>query len=200
MRDRASVDSELIALRRLPYGRARTLASERIVAEVRAGGPRACLAFADLVLLESYHHSGEALKALVPFAEVVRLADERPELLDEGDWQMLLWSFKWLMVDVMENPDVPVSRVDDLVADMARRYAVAGVGSDAVGYVRSRWADSCERPDAEAVFEEWVATARDEFSQCEVCDPGDKAAHLLSAGRADEAVRLMEAAVGSGRT
>jgi tetratricopeptide (TPR) repeat protein len=200
MRDRAAVDSELIAVRRLPYGRARTLAAERIMAEVQAEGPQASRAFAGLVLLESYHHSGEPMKALVPFAQVLRLADTQPDLLDEGDWQMLLWSFKWLLADVMEHPDVPVSRVEELIADMAARYAVAGVGTDAVAYVRSRWADACQAADAETVFEAWVATPRDDYSQCQVCDPGDRAAHLLDGDRRDEAVRLMEEAVDSGRT
>ncbi|MCG2797182.1 MAG: hypothetical protein L6367_01435 [Cellulomonas sp.] len=200
MRDRAGVDSELIAVRRLPYGRARTIAAERIHAEVQADGPVACEAFAALVLLESYHHAGEPLKALVPFTQVVRLADEHPDRLDEGDWQMLLWSFKWLLVDLAETPQVPVARVDALIEDMRRRFAVAGAGSDAVEFVRSRWADVRCAADAEALFERWVATPRDEYSQCEVCDPGDRAAHLLSVGRDGEAVRLMEEAVESGAT
>ncbi|MCG2802411.1 MAG: hypothetical protein L6311_09985 [Cellulomonas sp.] len=200
MRDRAGVDSELIAVRRLPYGRARTLTAERILAEVQADGPAVCEAFAALVLLESYHHAGEPLKALVPFTQVVRLADEHPDRLDEGDWQMLLWSFKWLLIDLAQTPQVPVARVDGLIEDMARRFAVAGAGSDAVAFVRSRWADVRGAADAEEIFDRWVATPRDEYSQCEVCDPGDRAAHLLAVGRDRDAVRLMEGAVESGAT
>lgn len=200
MRDRASVDSELIAVRRLPYGLSRTLAAERVHAEVQAQGPAVCEAFASLVLLESYHHAGEPMKALVPFTQVLRLADEHPDRLDEGDWRMLLWSFKWLLVDLAQTPQVPTARVDALVEDMRRRFATAGAGMDAVEYVRSRWADVRCAPDAEQVFETWVATPRDEYSQCEVCDPGDRAAHLLAVGRTDEAVRIMEAAVDSGAT
>ncbi|MCL2090667.1 MAG: hypothetical protein FWH11_05510 [Micrococcales bacterium] len=192
MRDKTSVDSQLVAVRDIPYGTTRTVAAERLVAQIEAEGPQACLPFAYLVLVEAYAHGGEGRKVLVPYTKVLRLADQQPDLLDAYDAHTLLWAAKWVVNEVIETPEVPVERVDALLADMERRFALAGAGLDAIWYLRTVWADERDAPDVQAVYDAWVATPRDDFSQCSVCDPGDRAGYLYGWGRTAEAVRLIE--------
>ncbi len=192
MRDKTSVDSQLVAVREIPYGTTRTVAAERLVAQIEAEGPQACLPFAYLVLVEAYAHGGEGSKVLVPYTKVLRLADQQPDLLDSYDAHTLLWAAKWVVNEVIETPEVPVARVDALLADMERRFALAGAGMDAIWYLRTVWADERDAPDVQATYDTWVATPRDDFSQCSVCDPGDRAGYLYGWGRTAEAVRLIE--------
>lgn len=192
MRDKTSVDSQLVAVREIPYGTTRTVAAERLVAQIEAEGPQACLPFAYLVLVEAYAHGGEGSKVLVPYTKVLRLADQQPDLLDNYDAHTLLWAAKWVVNEVIETPEVPVERVDALLADMERRFALAGAGLDAIWYLRTVWADERDAPDVQVVYDTWVATPRDDFSQCSVCDPGDRAGYLYGWGRTAEAVRLIE--------
>ncbi|MCL2454355.1 MAG: hypothetical protein FWD18_03495 [Micrococcales bacterium] len=198
MRDKSSVERDLVAVRELPFGLTRTVAAERLVAEVEADGPETCLAFAYLVLVEAYAHGGEGSKSLVPYTRVLRLADERPDLLDSYDAHTLLWAGKWVVGTVIETPEVPVERVEALLADMERRFTLAGAGLDAIWYLRTSWADERDAPDTQAVYDTWVATPRDDFSQCSVCDPGDRAGYLMGWGRTDEAVRLIEQTLPAG--
>ncbi|MCL2466219.1 MAG: hypothetical protein FWF02_02725 [Micrococcales bacterium] len=192
MRDKNSVDGQLVAVRKIPYGTTRTVAAERLVAQIEAEGPQACLAFAYLVLVEAYAHGGEGRKVLVPYTKVLRLADQSPDLLDEYDAHTLLWAAKWVVNEVIETPQVPVERVDALLVDMERRFVVAGAGLDAIWYLRTVWADERDDPSVQSVYETWVATPRDDFSQCSVCDPGDRAGYLYGWGRTEEAVRIIE--------
>ncbi len=198
MRDKTSVDSQLVAVREIPYGTTRTVAAERLVAQIEAEGPQACLPFAYLVLVEAYAHGGEGSKVLVPYTKVLRLADQQPDLLDSYDAHTLLWAAKWVVNEVIETPEVPVERVDALLADMERRFALAGAGFDAIWYLRTVWADERDASDVQSVYDTWVATPRDDFSQCSVCDPGDRAGYLYGWGRTAEAVRLIEETLTAG--
>ena len=93
------VTQELRGLRNLPYGTARTAATETIVRRVEAEGPRESLAEALLDLVEAYTFSGEGAKSFVTFARLPRLWDQSPELFDATDRRNLFWEFKWIAAD-----------------------------------------------------------------------------------------------------
>lgn len=200
MKNRMAMDQDIARVQQMPLGLTRTLSAERLVAEVEAEGPEASLAYAYLVLVESYAHTGQGQKALVPYTAALRLFDSRPDLFDNTDRQMLLWAAKWVVADVMEIPEIPVSRVNALLDDMERRYRLAGAGVDAVAHLRAQWADEQHAADVVDIYEKWVATPRDDFSQCEVCDPGDRAAFLFGFDRQDEAISLIETTLAQGNT
>ena len=191
-RPRHEVDHEIGAVRRMPYGQARSSAAQRLVTEVEADGPPESLAYAYATLVEAYVWGGEVEKAFVPFTRSLRWADEHPEHLDETDWHMHFWSFKWMVADLMEYPAVPAEQIERTLEDMARRYAVAGNGTDAVAHQRFVWASARGTQDTEEAYQAWVSTPRDEYSQCEACDPGDRAVHLFETGRTAEGIRLVE--------
>jgi tetratricopeptide (TPR) repeat protein len=183
---------EISRVRQMPYGLARTQAAERQVRLVDAEGPDAARAFALGTLVEAYQWGGEVDRSFVAFARLLRWWDEHPEHFDAHDRHGLFWSFKWMISGLADFPTVSADQIDRTLADMERRYALAGNGMDAVAYERFAWARQRGLPDAESAYQAWIATPRDDYSQCEACDPGDRAAWLLATDRAEEGVRLIE--------
>ena len=196
----AEVRSEIAAVGRLPYGLARTQAAERQVRVVDAEGPESVLAFALTVLVESMQWGGEPEKSFLPFTRLVRWWDERPDLFDAHDQRTMFWQFTWMVTALPDYPTVPAAQIDATLDDMERRYALAGHGRDAVAYSRFLWAWDRAADDVDARYQEWVATPRDQFSQCRVCDPSTRANYLFATGRTQEAVRLVEETLAAGRT
>ncbi|MGW6132071.1 hypothetical protein ACWFNE_18780 [Cellulomonas sp. NPDC055163] len=187
-----SANREISRVRDLPYGLARTQAAERQVRLVDSEGPEDARAYALSTLVEAYVWGGEVDKAYVPFTRLVRWWDQRPDLFDEQDRHTLFWSFKWMVANLTEFPTVPAAQIDRTLADMEHRFAVAGNGMNAVALQRFVWSRARGAEDTAAAYEAWVATPRDDFSQCEACEPGDRASYLFEVGRTDEGVRLLE--------
>lgn len=186
------VNAALYDVRRMPYGLARSTAAAAELERVDAEGPDAARAYALFVLVESSVWGGEVTKAYLPFTRLLRWWDEHPEHFDAQDAHSLFWSFKWMVGHLMEFPDVPAGQIERTLDDMARRYALAGNGTNAVALERFEWARERGSADVEDAYRAWVATPRDEYSQCEACEPGDRAAYLFETGRYDEGVRLLE--------
>lgn len=187
-----SANREISRVRDLPYGLARTQAAERQVRLVDAEGPDEARAYALSTLVEAYVWGGEVDKAYVPFTRLVRWWDAHPEHFDAQDRHTLFWSFKWMVANLTEFPSVPAAQIDRTLADMERRFAVAGNGMNAVALQRFVWARARGAEDTAEAYETWVATPRDDFSQCEACEPGDRASYLFEVGRTEEGVRLLE--------
>ncbi len=194
----AEANRQIDAVRGMPHGPAKIEAAERQARLVDAEGPQEARVFALWVLLEAYHWGGETDRALVVFAKLVRLWDERPELFDATDREMFFWSFKWMVSALGEYPSVGAEQIDRTLQDMTDRYQLAGLGMDAVAFERFEWARQRHAPVVEEYFEQWRLTPRDENSQCEVCEPGDQAAWLIDTGRVDEGVRLIETTLEQG--
>lgn len=191
---------EISRVRSLPYGAARTQAAEQQVRLIEAEGPDKARAFALSVLVESLVWNGEVDKAYLPFTQLVRWYDQHPEHFDDMDVQGMFWTFKWMVGHLSDFPNVPASQIEATLEDMERRYAVAGLGRDAVAFERFSLARTRGSADVDALYEEWVRTPRDEYSQCEVCDPGDRATYLVERGDAEEARRLIEQTLATGQT
>ncbi|GEN79275.1 hypothetical protein [Actinotalea fermentans] len=180
----------------MPYGLARTQAAERVVRRLETEGPAEVVPYALGTLVDSMFWAGEAEKSFVPFTRLVRLWEEHPEHFDEHDRHALFWMFKWMVADLMEFPAVPAAQITATIEDMARRYRLEGLGLNAVMQQRFLWADELgDEATADAAFDAWCATPRDEYSQCEACEPGDRAVYLLARSRYAEVVRIVEAAL-----
>jgi tetratricopeptide (TPR) repeat protein len=183
---------EISRVRQMPYGLAHTQAAEEQVKLVESEGPDEAKAFALFTLIDAYQWGGEPERGYVPFAQLLRWWDQRPEMFDTDDQHSLFWAFKWMVSGLADFPNVPAEQIERTLDDMERRYALAGNGMDAVALERFSWSNRRGAPETEDLFARWVATPRDDFSQCEACDPGDRAAYLISAGRLEEGVRLIE--------
>lgn len=177
----------------MPYGLARTQAAEQVLRRLESGGPASVVPYALGTLVDSMFWAGEAEKSFVPFTRMLRLWDEHREHFDDYDRHALFWMFKWMVADLMEFPAVPAAQIEATIEDMARRYTLEGLGMNAVMHQRFLWAAELgddERTDA--AFEAWCATPRDDFSQCESCEPGDRASYLQLRGRHTEVVTIIE--------
>ncbi|NLF05650.1 MAG: hypothetical protein GX593_11715 [Actinomycetales bacterium] len=188
----SEIDVELNRINREPYGTARSLAAEQLVRQVEAEGPHESRAYAYSTLVDSLVWGGEVEKAFVPFTRWVRWYDEHPEHFDGTDRYHLFWSFKWMVTHVSDYPHVPFEQIEATLSDMERRYALAGHGMNGVRLEQFRWAHFRGAPDTDRAYREWTTTPRDEFSNCEACDPSERALYLASTGEVAEAVRLLE--------
>ncbi|WP_066463503.1 hypothetical protein [Sanguibacter suarezii] len=190
----------ITATRRMPFGLARNEVAAELVREIDAEGPETALAYALFALVESYAFSQEVEKAYLPFTRSVRLWDERPELFDADDTHSLFWSFKWMVGDLMSYPAIPAAQIQATLADMERRYLLAGNGLSAVNHLLFEWHHLLGDDEAGPSYERWVTTERDAFSQCPACEPGDRTTYLFAQGRVEEGIRLLEEAQRSGAT
>ncbi|MCL2463580.1 MAG: hypothetical protein FWF28_00725 [Micrococcales bacterium] len=179
------------AVFRTPYGVARVAMAERMVQRLEIQGPDEARAYAFNALLDSCYWSGEVERSFVVFARALRWLDERPETCDESDRNGLHWAYRWMVQSLAEFPQVPVARIEDTLADMARRYTVQGKGMAAVATERFRWAARRGADDAEALFDQWRHVPRDTFSQCDACEAVDQGEWLVATGRADQALPIL---------
>ncbi len=167
------VDAMLRALDRardLPFGRARTEATTRLVAQVEADGLDPVRAYADFCLVEAHVFGATPDRAYVPFARSLALWDARPELFDAQDRHNLFWAFKWMVGGLAQYPSVPAERIDATLADMRLRYAQASCPSNAVRLQEFRWSSHRGLGESsQEAYRAWVTTARDEFSNCAAC-------------------------------
>ncbi|WP_053388027.1 hypothetical protein [Leucobacter japonicus] len=185
-----TIDQQLLDLRDLPYGVARTAATEAIARRVETEGPREHLAMALLELVEAYTFTDEGAKSFVVFAQLLRLWDESPELFDAADERNLFWEFKWIAADVPEYPQISHAQAAAFLDDMQRRFELAGHGLSSVRMSRFRWAWHVGDPEAEAARIDWVTGMRDEFEDCVACTIGQQVDFFTETGRPAEAVAL----------
>lgn len=186
----SSVASDLRNIDRMPYGTARTAAAEMIVRKIEADGPRQHLAEALLGLVEAYTFGNEGAKSFVVFARLLRLWDESPEVFDAGDRRNLFWEFKWVAGDLSDYPQITLEQAQSFLADMERRFSVAGHGTSSVAMSRFRWAWHAGQASADTDRLSWVAGMRDEFEDCRACTIGQQVDYFTEVGRWDEAVAL----------
>ncbi|MFT3877951.1 MAG: hypothetical protein QM708_16250 [Propioniciclava sp.] len=192
------VRHELARIGAMPYSLARTAIAEETARRIEADGPRACLPLALLTVVQSQVWGGEPAKAFVAFAQATQLWDAHPELFDEEDRFIFFWEHKWMVGHLIEFPQIPAAQIEASLNDMARRYALAGHGMSAVAHEAFCWAEHRGTADAERLFETWISTPRDEFSQCAACSHRAEADWHLDAGRPERAIAIVEAALAAG--
>lgn len=185
-----AVAEELKRIQRMPYGIARTAAAEAITRRIEAEGPREHLAWALLDLVEAYTFTDQGAKSFVVFARLLRLWDESPELFDASDERNLFWEFKWVAGDLSDFPQITVDQAEAFLADMARRFELAGHGLSSVRMSRFRWAWHTGQPTVEDDRIAWITGLRDEFEDCRACTVGQQVDFFTEAGRYAEAVEL----------
>jgi tetratricopeptide (TPR) repeat protein len=173
-----------------PDGRAKSAALERLVAEVDAAGADDLAVPVRQALLGAYTMGGEPQKQFAPFAWLLARYDREPERFTEEQRYQLLWSFKWVTSDVIDYPEVPLSRIEESLADMAGRYTAAGEGQAPVLRVRYELAAHLRgAAGAQEEFLAWVNAERTLLSDCQACEPSQRARHFAALGRHEDAVR-----------
>lgn len=191
------IDHELRTLRRLPYGVARTSATEALVRRLETDGPERQLPQALLDLVEAYTFANLGKQGFVAFARTLRLWDSRPELFDEADERNLFWEFKWIAGDLPDYPEITADQADAFLADMSHRFAVAGKGGSSVRMSRFRWAWHTGSAEMEQARIDWITGDRDELEDCATCTIGQQTDYFTELGRYEEAVAIGRTSTGT---
>jgi hypothetical protein len=118
-------------------------------------------------LLRSAVFSGVADVALVAFSWCLSQHDRHPERFDTDE---LLWRYKWVVAHLTDFPHVTLAQMQDMLADMERRFRAAGSTLHAVWEQRRELAVfTGDRETAERAHAEFLKTPRDHLSNCAAC-------------------------------
>jgi hypothetical protein len=190
-------DRELARLRRMPYGTARTAATEALTDRLDAEGPRDYLAAGLLDLVEAYVFTDADDRALVAFARLLRLWDEDASLFDPTDTANLFWEYKWVATSLSDYPQISAEQAEAFLAEMERRFVVAGKPTSCVAKSRFAWLGDTGNPQAEEARQAWRRAGFDEFDDCTACRTGNQMGYLVYQGRFAEAVEIAAEREGS---
>jgi tetratricopeptide (TPR) repeat protein len=190
----------IFAISRMPNGSARIEAAERQVRQTEQEGPREALAYALNTLLASYFWGQQVERSFVVFSRLLTLRDEHPDLFDDHDSFTLFWSFKWMISGISEYPGISADTIERNLASMDERFRRDGLGLAAVAQQRFQWAKSRGDAGADVLFDEWRRMPRDEYSDCDLCEPAKHASWLIATDRLHEGIRVAESALAGGRT
>ncbi|MFI9343798.1 tetratricopeptide repeat protein [Streptomyces sp. NPDC052773] len=141
--------------------------------------------------LTVYNYSSEKAKMFVPFARLLRMWDERPEDFDAQETHSLHWVFKWMTTGMLVQPHIPLASIEKWLAEMERRYRLAGHSERAVRSAEFHVAAHVgDVPRAERAYAAWLAADRDSMADCHACELDGQGWWQAERGRDEEALRL----------
>lgn len=167
----------------------RTAAAEDLVRAADASADDEMRFRARLELVESCFYATAKHRMFAPFAFLVQRYDADPDWLTADDRHRVLWLHKWMVVDLLDHPEVALDQLETVLDGMRRRYVAAGEGLGPVlscTYVLRAHVHGAAA--AEAEFDAWRRAPRTRLSDCEGCEPEVRISHLADLGRHQEAV------------
>jgi tetratricopeptide (TPR) repeat protein len=174
----------------LPYGPARTALVEQVITEADAAGLRPLSFHARLSATNCYVYGGEPVRSFDTFSWTVAEFDRDPSAYEEVRLG-LLWQFKATVTGLLTFPDRPLAQIEELLADMDRRWRAGGHSPHAVYSLRHVVARHVgDLAAAEQWYERWTSSPRDELSDCAACDPGRQVRWLTRQRRYADAVAI----------
>lgn len=107
---------------------------------------------------------------LVHFAWLRRAIEAHPEVDDQDRWHVL-WMLKWALSLTWGMPQVSLTDIRRMIDDLERVHAAHGYGVRPATEGRARLARARgDQAGAAAAVREWLATPRDQMSDCEACE------------------------------
>jgi hypothetical protein len=137
-------------------------------------------------LMEAAVFAGRPDLLLVAFTWCVAQHDRDPEKFAARE---LLWKYKWVVTHLPEFPQISRRQIEDILAEMARRFAQAGSTMHAVYHKRGEV--HMLMGDRQAAAEAYALMARtqcDWLSDCRACIPDNEVEYLVINGRDEEAL------------
>ena len=117
--------------------------------------------------VRAYVFGGAPEKALVGFSWLLAQFDQNPGEFSE--WS-ILWKYKWMVSLICDFPQIPKSRIYEMLDDLEARSLRAGYGLHAVYTHRYRtekfWDD---KEKARAYFQQMMELPVDDLSNCSAC-------------------------------
>src|SRR5256714_9869727 len=156
----------------LPFGGQRTALIEQVTAEADAAGYRRLAFHARLAGTNGYVYGGEPAKSFGTFTWCLAEFDRDPAA-HEGSRLSLLWQFKTTVGALLAFPDTPLSRVDDVLTDIERRWQAGGHSPHAVHSPRHLGAAHVgDEAAAGYWYDRGLASPRDGRADYVAGDPG----------------------------
>ncbi|GAA2741953.1 hypothetical protein [Kitasatospora cinereorecta] len=173
-----------------PYGRQRTVTAEELVeAAEQLVDHRDLQVLALMELMEAYEYDGEARKAPVVFARLLKLWDEHPDDFDDWSRTQLFWRFKWVASALRSTPDVPLQAVERWHEELRTRYT--GAGHDLQPYYAQRFHLAAHTgTGTEDAFDLWATRPRSRMSDCTACEVRSRARHHVRRGEDARALEV----------
>jgi hypothetical protein len=126
-------------------------------------------------LMEAAIFSGRPDIMLVAFSWCLAQSDRNPKRFNGYD---LLWKYKWVIDNAFKFPEISRPRLEELLADMERRFREAGSTLNAVSMLRRELLDHFgEWRQARAAHAEFRKRRRDSLSDCPACTAGNNCWH-----------------------
>lgn len=146
---------------------------------------------ARFALVDCATHSGQADKALVAFTWLLAQIDRNPHLTKSVPMDSLLWSCKWIALDIVQFPHVSKEQILNLLEEMSRRYDAQGLSPRAVLCLYSEaWQDMGYPDEAKRFFNRWQTSPSDGSEDCEACEIDFQVRHSLFYGDLEQALHL----------
>ena len=83
---------------------------------------------ARLELVESFFYATAKHRMFAPFAFLVQCYDAEPDWLTDDDRYRVLWLHKWMVVDLLDHPEISLDQLETVLDGMRSRYVAAGEG------------------------------------------------------------------------
>ncbi|KQR11661.1 hypothetical protein [Cellulomonas sp. Leaf334] len=167
----------------------RTAAAEDLVRAADASADDEMRFRARLELVESFFYATAKHRMFAPFAYLVRCYDAEPDWLTDDDRYRVLWLHKWMVVDLLDHPEISLEQLESVLDGMRNRYVAAGEGLAPVlscAYVLHAHVHGAAA--SEAQYLQWRRAPRTRLSDCEGCEPDQRISHLAELGRHQDVV------------
>jgi hypothetical protein len=149
-------------------------------------------------LIQACEFGGAADRAIGHYGQMLKWADDHPDVVAGQRLDRLLWKYKWIAATLPLLASVQSSTIDAALDDMQRRFEVAGSSRSPVEKVRWRRLMAIgELESALDMAAEWWANEddrgrRSRLSDCMACDSAEYAHALSVGGRHEDALRVAQ--------
>ena len=169
-------------------GEGRIAICEEAVRQADLSGDLKTQYFAREHFVRACAFGGAPDRALVSFSWLVAQSDKDRESF--SDWN-LLWKYKWIVGLIPNFPQIPKTRIYEMLDDFETRTVRAGYGLHSVYMLRYRmekfWGN---KKQAIEFFRKMSELAVDELSNCEVCELNERIGFALYQGDDERGVEL----------
>ena len=139
-----------------------------------------------LTLMEASTFAGRPDLLLVAFSWCLAQHDRDPDLFGDED---LLWKYKWVVNHLPDFPQISRKQIDDMLADMEKRFEEAGSTLHAVfQQKRDVFMSMGDFEGAAEASEQLARTDRDWLSDCKACIADTEVEHRIDFGEDEEAL------------
>ncbi len=141
-------------------------------------------------LMEAALFSGRVDLLLVHFAWCLAAFDKEPDDFDDHD---LLWKYKWVIHQTLEFPAITRAKMEEMLADMERRFLEGGYSLHAVTQQRrDLYIDMHEVEAAKTAHAAYKKTKVDSLSDCAACTRANDADYFVMLKKWKEQLKTLE--------